>query len=66
MNKKVLLIEEPLFFTQYDFHIQKLVLHRTSMKFYKSYLKQNNILVEYFEDESYLELYKDEEIFIYD
>ena len=33
MNKKVLLIEEPLFFTQYNFHIQKLILHRASMKF---------------------------------
>ncbi|MDX4012435.1 cryptochrome/photolyase family protein [Aliarcobacter skirrowii] len=33
MNKKVLLIEEPLFFTQYDFLIQKIILHRASMKF---------------------------------
>ena len=66
MNKKVLLIEEPLFFTQYDFHIQKLVLHRASMKFYECYLKQNNILVEYFEDESYIELYKNEKVFVYE
>ena len=42
-DKKVLLIEEPLFFTQYEFHIQKLVLHRASMKFYESYLLKNNI-----------------------
>ncbi len=66
VNKKVLLIEDPLFFSQYDFHIQKLVLHRASMKFYESYLKQNSILVEYFEDESYLEIYKNEEIFVYE
>ena len=66
INKKVLLIEEPLFFSQYDFHIQKLVLHRASMKFYESYLKQNNILVEYFEDESYIELYKNEKVFVYE
>ena len=66
VDKKVLLIEEPLFFTQYDFHIQKLILHRASMKFYENYLKQKNILVEYFEDDSYLELYKDEEIFVYE
>jgi deoxyribodipyrimidine photolyase-related protein len=65
-NKKVLLIEEALFFTQYDFHIQKLILHRASMKFYESYLIQNGILVEYFEDESYLETYKNEEIFVYE
>ena len=66
VDKKVLLIEEPLFFTQYDFHIQKLVLHRASMKFYESYLKQNNILLEYFQDESYLEIYKNEEVFVYE
>ena len=66
VNKKVLLIEEALFFTQYDFHIQKLVLHRASMKFYESYLIQNGILVEYFEDESYLETYKNEEVFVYE
>ncbi len=27
----VFLVEDPLFFTQYHFHIQKLVLHRASM-----------------------------------
>ena len=65
-DKKVLLIEEPLFFTQYEFHIQKLVLHRASMKFYANYLSQNGIDVEYFEDETYLETYKNEEIYIYE
>ena len=65
-NKKVLLIEEPLYFIQYDFHIQKLILHRASMKFYEKYLIQNHILVEYFEDESYLEIYKNNEIFVYE
>ncbi|GGD47951.1 cryptochrome/photolyase family protein [Malaciobacter pacificus] len=65
-NKKVLLIEEPLFFTQYEFHIQKLVLHRASMKFYEEYLIKNGVIVEYFEDESYLGKYKNEEIFIYE
>ena len=65
-NKKVLLIEEELFFSQYNFHIQKLILHRASMKFYENYLKSNNIEVEYFEDETYLNTYKNEEIFIYE
>lgn len=65
-NKKVLLIEEPLFFTQYRFHIQKLVLHRASMKFYEEYLLSNNIDIEYFEDESYIDIYKDFDITIYD
>ena len=36
------------------------------MKFYEHYLLQNNIEVEYFEDESYLTLYKEEKITIYD
>lgn len=65
-DKKVLLIEEPLFFTQYKFHIQKLVLHRASMKFYEEYLRSHEIDVEYFENETYLELYKNNDITIYD
>lgn len=65
-GSKVLLIEEPLFFTLYKFHIQKLVMHRASMKFYENYLLQNDIEVEYFEDESYLTLYKEEKIIMYD
>jgi len=65
-DKKVLLIEEPLFFTQYKFHIQKLILHRASMKFYEQYLNENNIEVEYFEDETYLEKYKSDSISLYD
>lgn len=65
-NKKVLLIEDELFFSQYKFHIQKLILHRASMKFYENYLKQNDIDVEYFEDSSYLDLYKNDEIFVYE
>ncbi|MGB1226506.1 MAG: cryptochrome/photolyase family protein [Poseidonibacter sp.] len=65
-GSKVLLIEEPLFFTLYKFHIQKLVMHRASMKFYENYLLQNNIEVQYFEDESYFETYKQENITIYD
>jgi len=63
---KILLIEEPLFFTQYKFHIQKLVLHRASMKFYQNYLEQNDIEVQYCENENYLDDYIDENITIYD
>ena len=65
-GSKVLLIEEPLFFTQYRFHIQKLIMHRASMKFYYDYLSQKGIEVEYFEDESYLEIYKENLVKIYD
>ena len=38
----VSLIEDDLFFKQYNFHKQKLVLHRSSMKFYESYLNSKN------------------------
>ena len=65
-DKKVILVEEPLFFTQYNFHIQKLVLHRASMKFYENYLQNSSIDVEYFEEESYLQKYKNEEVYIYE
>ncbi len=46
-GQKVYLIEEPLFFKQYKFHKQKLVLHRASMKFYEQYLISKGIKVEY-------------------
>ena len=63
---KVLLVEDPLYFTQYRFHIQKLIMHRASMKFYESYLLQKGLHVEYFEDERYLESYKKESVFAYE
>lgn len=44
---KVFLVEEWLFFHQYKFIKQKLVLHRASMQFYKSYLEKQSIEVEY-------------------
>ncbi len=43
------LVEEHLFFTQYLFHKEKLVLHRASMKAYEKYLLQNGFQVEYIE-----------------
>lgn len=45
----VFLIEEPLYFSEFKFHKQKLVLHRASMQRYKQYLEQNKIKVEYIE-----------------
>jgi deoxyribodipyrimidine photolyase-related protein len=46
-NAVVYLVEESLFFKQYNFHQQKLVLHRASMKFYESWLKKHNYTVHY-------------------
>jgi deoxyribodipyrimidine photolyase-related protein len=45
--RKVYLVEEYLFFNQYKFHQQKLVLHRASMKSYAVYLTNKKIQVEY-------------------
>lgn len=45
----VYLVEEHLFFNQYKFHQQKLVLHRASMKYYQSYLQEHGIAVKYIE-----------------
>ncbi len=43
----IYLIEEYLFFKQYNFHKQKIAFHRASMKFYESYLQSKKIKVVY-------------------
>lgn len=45
----VYLIEEPLYFSEFAFHKQKLILHRASMKSYQDYLITQDIAVEYIE-----------------
>lgn len=46
-KRQVFLVEEWLFFRQYNFHQQKIMLHRSGMKFYDSYLKEQNYKVDY-------------------
>jgi len=48
-NRVVYLIEENLFFKQYNFHKQKLAFHRASLKFYQDYLKKKKKQVVYIE-----------------
>lgn len=43
------LVEDPLFFSQYRFHAQKLVLHRASMKQFAAELSQQSMEVKYVE-----------------
>lgn len=43
----VYLLEDPLYFTQYPFHQQKLVLHRASMKYYQQHLEKKGHTVTY-------------------
>jgi deoxyribodipyrimidine photolyase-related protein len=50
----IYLIEEYLFFKQYNFHKQKIAFHRSSMKFYESYLQSKNIKVVYVDSGSEL------------
>jgi deoxyribodipyrimidine photolyase-related protein len=45
----VFLVEEYLYFRQYKFHKQKLVLHRASMKRYEELLRKRKIDVKYIE-----------------
>ena len=46
-NIPIYLVEEYMFFNQYNFHKQKLVFQRASMKNYENYLNDNSYNVEY-------------------
>lgn len=48
-NRKIIFVEESLFFRQYSFHKLKLILHRASMKAYQQYLIQLGHEVDYIE-----------------
>lgn len=48
-GRPVYLIEEELFFSQYDFHQKKLLLHRASMRYYKERLEKKGYTVQYIE-----------------
>ncbi len=43
----VFLVEADLFFTQYNFHKKKLLLHRASMKAFAHHLEQQGTAVTY-------------------
>ena len=53
-DKMHFLVEEHLFFTQYPFHKEKLVLHRASMKAYEHYLLQQGYPVHYIDSSDQL------------
>jgi deoxyribodipyrimidine photolyase-related protein len=38
---KIVLLEEPTYFTKFAFHKQKLILHRSTMKYYQDYLQSH-------------------------
>jgi len=48
-SQPIYLVEETLYFNQYAFHKQKLVLHRASMQFYNQHLMDMGMDVHYIE-----------------
>ncbi len=48
-EQRVFMVEDPLFFSQYAFHRQKLMLHRASMKTYEQHLRERKFDVRYVE-----------------
>ena len=46
-NASTYLIEEHLFFKQFNFHKQKIAFHRASMKFYEAYLNKKSVSTTY-------------------
>lgn len=44
----IALVEDHLYFTNFRFHKQKLILHRASMKYFADYLEKNDKTVHYF------------------
>ena len=45
--KRAYLIEDPLFFSMYAFHQQKLVLHRATLRMHAAHLRQAGVTVHY-------------------
>ena len=40
-SKRIILVEEYLFFKHFNFHKQKILFHRMSMKYYENYLREH-------------------------
>jgi deoxyribodipyrimidine photolyase-related protein len=70
IDKKVYIIEDDCYFTDYKYHKLKLAYHRATMKKYTSFLEKNKINVNYIENKGmkdfYSKLNKKKKIFIYD
>ena len=69
-NKKVYLIEDPTYFSDFKYHKLKLAYHRSTMKYYNHYLKDNNINIEYIDfydaKPSFYKSFKNKDVFMYD
>lgn len=49
--REVILLEEPLFFTQFSFHRTKIIYHRATMNRYAEHLESRGYTVRYVEAE---------------
>ena len=58
LNKKIYLLEEPIYFSKYKFHKLKLAYHRATMKNYYNVLKNNSLDVHYIDFDKMNDFYK--------
>ena len=58
LNKKIYLLEEPIYFSKYKFHKLKLAYHRSTMKNYYDFLKNNSLDVYYIDFDNITNFYK--------
>lgn len=61
----IFMLEHPRFFTEFNFHKQKLILHRASMKYYEHMMAQRGyrvFYIEYDQNESFVALLKKHQI----
>jgi deoxyribodipyrimidine photolyase-related protein len=56
-DKKVFIVEDPRFFTDFHFHKMKIAFHRATMKSYFDYLKKKKIQVDYIECDQVEKMY---------
>jgi len=55
-TRKVVLYEDPLYFSQYKFHQQKLVFHKATMAFYGDFLSKKKRVVSHFSEMDFASL----------
>ncbi|UII28117.1 cryptochrome/photolyase family protein [Fulvivirga maritima] len=55
-KRKIYLIEDHQYFTQFKFHKKKIGLHRASMKYYESFLNQKEYTTKYIEAHDHIDI----------
>ena len=69
-DKEVYLIEEPIYFTLYNYHKLKLAYHRATMKYYHHQLIKNKVKTKYLEfrdiSDKFYKNIRSDKVYIYD